>query len=235
MDAAGLGLRIRELRKSVPKRTTEEFGALIGVTGGAVRNWEANGKISPENLVLIAEKCGVSLEWLSTGKGDMPKLPDQLGLTKRDNLTLSTQMFSVNNHSSVGALLDVLATADNGRGEAVVYPSLVVERIARPFVLRDREDAYGLFISGNTMSPALRYGDTAWVDPVLPYAPDMEIVLYRAGAEDKDEKPIFIGTLIGFSDSEWTVEVLKPETRRFVVKRAEWPKCHRIVGKTARR
>ena len=235
MSTGGVGARIRELRKSVPKRTTEEFGALIGVTGGAVRNWEANGRISPENLLLISENLGISLEWLTTGTGVMSIVPEQKRSNGRDNLSRSPLAFSVNDANAGGELLDVIATADNGRGETVMYVKNVVERIVRPMVLRERADAYGLFISGNTMSPALRYGDTAWVDPVLPFAADMEVVLYQADSDDKDEKPIFIATLLGFTDTEWKVEILKPEARKLTIKRSEWPKCHRIVGKTSRR
>jgi len=41
-------------------------------------------------------------------------------------------------------------------------------------------DAYGLLVAAEDMSPAFRPGDTAWVDPLLPYMHDTDVILYRA-------------------------------------------------------
>lgn len=64
-----IGDRIKYLRLLVPKRTQEEFAALLGVSRGAVGNWELNQGIKRENLTLVAQKTGTSVDWLSTGVG----------------------------------------------------------------------------------------------------------------------------------------------------------------------
>ncbi|MFN3656796.1 MAG: XRE family transcriptional regulator [Pseudolabrys sp.] len=50
-------------RLSSPRRT---------ITRGAIGNWELGRGIKGDNLALIAERFGVSLDWLSNGKGQAP-------------------------------------------------------------------------------------------------------------------------------------------------------------------
>jgi transcriptional regulator with XRE-family HTH domain len=64
--------RIRKLRLSRGAQTQAEFAALLGVTRGAVGNWELGKGVKRENLMLIAEKTGAPIDWLLTGKGDFP-------------------------------------------------------------------------------------------------------------------------------------------------------------------
>lgn len=45
------------------------FAAAMGVTRGAVSNWEAGGGITRANLTRAAEITGASIEWLMTGEG----------------------------------------------------------------------------------------------------------------------------------------------------------------------
>ena len=61
-----IGARIREVRGSV---TQETFGKRLGVSRGAVANWERGLGIKRDNMQAIAEKFRVSFEWLATGKG----------------------------------------------------------------------------------------------------------------------------------------------------------------------
>ena len=81
------------------------------------------------------------------------------------------------------------------------------------------------------MAPASRYGDIARIDPMLPQTVDTEVVIYKGDEANGDA---VIGTLIAYDEKEWTVELLKPETK-LNFKRSEWQLCHRIVGENARR
>lgn len=66
-DDKAIAARIKKVRAEADL-TQEGFAARLGdVTRGAVGNWERGLGIKRENLVLIAEKLGVSLEWLATG------------------------------------------------------------------------------------------------------------------------------------------------------------------------
>lgn len=63
--------RIKTVRKSMGL-TQAKFGEMLGVSLMAVQNWEM-GKNGPSNttLQLIAQRAGVSEEWLRTGAGEM--------------------------------------------------------------------------------------------------------------------------------------------------------------------
>lgn len=65
--------RIREVRKTVPgKLTQEEFGARLGVSREVITSYELGRVIPPEpTLRLIATTFKVDYVWLKTGKGSM--------------------------------------------------------------------------------------------------------------------------------------------------------------------
>ena len=70
-----IGKRIRLLRESVPDRTQADFARLLGVSRGAVGNWELGQGIKRENLVLVSQKTGASLDWLMGNNGEDDVLP----------------------------------------------------------------------------------------------------------------------------------------------------------------
>lgn len=65
--------RVREARKLL-KASQEVLAAQVGVTRGAVAQWEMPTGTAPsvENLIKIAGLSGVAFEWLATGRG--PKI-----------------------------------------------------------------------------------------------------------------------------------------------------------------
>jgi transcriptional regulator with XRE-family HTH domain len=70
-----IGKRIKLLRESVPGRTQADFARLLGVSRGAVGNWELGQGIKRENLVLVSQKTGASLDWLMGNNGEDDVLP----------------------------------------------------------------------------------------------------------------------------------------------------------------
>jgi DNA-binding transcriptional regulator YiaG len=70
-----IGKRIKLLRESVPERTQADFARLLGVSRGAVGNWELGQGIKRENLVLASQKTGASLDWLMGNNGEDDVLP----------------------------------------------------------------------------------------------------------------------------------------------------------------
>lgn len=65
-----LGERIRYLRKEILGLNSQaEFAERLGVTRGAVGNWEIGTGVKRTTLQQISEVFDVSLVWLSTGAG----------------------------------------------------------------------------------------------------------------------------------------------------------------------
>lgn len=70
-----MGDRIRQAREML-KLTQAELGAVAGISGTAVSQWESGEtkSVKPEHLFKIARRLGKSAEWLVTGEGtDLPR------------------------------------------------------------------------------------------------------------------------------------------------------------------
>jgi transcriptional regulator with XRE-family HTH domain len=71
MSETSFQQRVKMARDRV-NLTQLELGRLVGVTGGAVSQWEVSGKEPPlETVQKVAEVCRVSLMWLAFGIGDI--------------------------------------------------------------------------------------------------------------------------------------------------------------------
>ena len=71
----GLKDRLREIRKNLPKKTTQEaFAESLGTTRNAIASYEL-GKVIPTDtfIQLLCAKFNISEEWLRTGKEPMHK------------------------------------------------------------------------------------------------------------------------------------------------------------------
>lgn len=69
------GQRIRKMRDVLGIKGTE-LAKRVGVTRGAVGNWELGQGIKRENLQKIAAEFKVSFEWLALNRGEMrPTVP----------------------------------------------------------------------------------------------------------------------------------------------------------------
>ena len=64
--------RIQQAREAAGLNKSQ-LARHVGVTKGAVANWEAPGRAAPstQNLAEVAKALDVSFEWLATGRGPM--------------------------------------------------------------------------------------------------------------------------------------------------------------------
>jgi transcriptional regulator with XRE-family HTH domain len=68
MKAATVGARVKAAREARGFSQTS-FAAAMGVTRGAVSNWDTGAGITRKNLIRAAEITGASIDWLMTGQG----------------------------------------------------------------------------------------------------------------------------------------------------------------------
>lgn len=127
--------------------------------------------------------------------------------------------------------LPVYAAAEGGGGHIIVSTD-AIEFQARPYILESVPDAYGILITGDSMIPAFEPGDTAWVNPKLPPMRDVDVILYQE--DGHGEAKATIKRLIGWTTNEWHLRQYNPP-KDFKLRREEWPKIHRVVGKFSRR
>ena len=124
-------------------------------------------------------------------------------------------------------LVPIYSAAMGGKGHIIIDTN-PIEEARPPDELRRVRDAYGILIVGELMVPAYKPGDVAWVNPHKPIERDTDVVLYHVPPNGEAEA--IIKTLIGLSQREWKLRQYQP-ARDFSESRADWPVCHRIVGK----
>lgn len=127
--------------------------------------------------------------------------------------------------------LPVMAAAMGGDGHVIISFD-PIEYIDRPSYLEHVPDAYGVYIVGDSMYPAYRPSDIAYVHPRLPPAKDTDVVLFHTPPTANAE--CIIKQLNGWDDKQWHLEQFRPASE-FKVDRIDWPVCHRVLGRHNRR
>lgn len=125
------------------------------------------------------------------------------------------------------SVVPIYSAAQGGKGHIIIDFNPIEEARPPEELIRVR-DAYGILIVGDSMVPAYKPGDVAWVNPHKPIERDTDVVLYHVPPNGEAEA--IIKTLIGFSQREWKLRQYQPP-RDFAESRVDWPVCHRIVGK----
>lgn len=235
-----LGKRIRYLRKEVlGMDSQEEFAKAIDptLTRGAVGNWELGKGIKRENLKKIADLYEISFDWLSNGTGDPPKnIPfgDNTGPTKAipfDRRRGEAVRIVTSGGPALernAAMLPVYSAAQGGKGHLIITIEAVDYR-APPAEILTARGAHGILVVGDSMIPAYRPGDIAWVTPHKPPQRDKDVVLYHG--KPSGEAEAMIKHLVSFNDREWKLEQYNPP-EEFTESRQDWPVCHQIHSKT---
>lgn len=72
LDSAAIGKRIKWMRDENMGLSQEAFAKLLGVTRGAVGNWELGKGIKFENIQKMALILDQPVEWIATGRGSKP-------------------------------------------------------------------------------------------------------------------------------------------------------------------
>lgn len=127
----------------------------------------------------------------------------------------------------------VYASAEGGPGE-VLRSADPIDFIPRPAPVAHVKDAYGLVITGTSMAPEFKPGETALVNPQLPQLNDEVYIFY---AEMHGEARATIKHLRRATATEWLVTQHNPpegKKKDFTLSRREWRWAHRVFGKHSR-
>jgi phage repressor protein C with HTH and peptisase S24 domain len=208
---------IREARE---KRdwSQRELGNRVGISQVAVKKIEAGDTLHSKFLPKIAQVLDLDLSELDRSLSGRPQ---NLGFEK-PFITDGRPDFPV------------YSSAEGGPGE-IIRSSDPVDFIPRPTDLAHVRDAYGLLITGNSMAPEYKSGETATVEPHLPVVPDEVYIFY---AELNGEARATIKHLRRATSDRWLVMQHNPPEgmdNNFELPRREWSIAHRVTGKRTRR
>ena len=182
------------------------LAAGLGMT--AVRDILDNRIVSPryQTLEALARLLGVSVGYLANGEATAEAQPQTANV--RD--------------------FPVYGAAQGGPSGAMAMSSDPIQHIARPDPLITVKSSYGIFVVGESMSPAYEQGDIALVHRGLPAKRNSDVILVRREADGTPH--VLIKHLIGWTDDNWRVRQYNPPSE-FDLPRDEWREVETIVGR----
>lgn len=202
----------------------KEVSLTAGLGETYVRDAIKRGRGKLENLIRVAAVLGHPPEWLTSDVRSERK-PARRGETFRPQITPGTELVSRTDR------LPIYAAAMGGSGHMIVTFD-PVQYVKTPTVLETVLGAYGILITGDSMDPEFRAGDMALVNPLLLPMRDETHVFYDHPPGGEAEA--MVKRLVSWNDERWRLRQFNPPLD-FEEHRADWPTCHRVVGKYNRR
>lgn len=121
--------------------------------------------------------------------------------------------------------LPVFASTEAGDG-AMVCGDSAVDHMDRPRGLT-AQGVYGVIVTGESMLPAVRPGDTVVVNPHrVPRREDLCVFRSEQHGEFRSTIKEFVGGTV----DTWRVKRYRPEEKEFTLRRRDWPQCHVVVS-----
>lgn len=127
----------------------------------------------------------------------------------------------------------IYASVEGGTGE-IIRSTDPLDWVPRPAPVAHVKEAYGLVVTGTSMMPEYKPGETALVNPKLPLIGDEVYVFY---SELDGEARATIKHLRRATADHWLVSQHNPpkgKTKDFTLNRREWRWAHRVFGKHSR-
>jgi transcriptional regulator with XRE-family HTH domain len=132
--------------------------------------------------------------------------------------------------------LPIFGATEGGPGQLILDAS-PIDYMKRPAALEGIKDAYGIYVTGDSMVPEFEPADTALVNPRLPPIPGTTCIFYKR-PPFSGEALAMIKRLVRSSSDRWRVRQWNPPDgadAEFDLSKREWSICHRTVGKYSRR
>lgn len=197
MDKTTIGQRIRALRRS-KKLTQVQLAKIAGVSSPAVTEWEKDSYLpKAASLEAIANKFGVTTEYILTGKGD----PEAMQKEQSNVIPVAPRMAPVLSWVQAGTMTNVEAVDMSQVGEWLPIPE------------GECEKCFYLKVQGLSNFPDFQEGDYILVDPTLQFS-DMnsgDIVVVRK-FDDATFKKLVIET-----DGTKYLQALNPEFKPNII------------------
>lgn len=235
-----LGERVKTERKAkgwsqaeLARRVTR---AGYSITQGGIAQIERRGDTEPKSIVQLAQALGLSVNWLQSVKGEKTARPmadddddAQLGLPEGGRRRRPADIASAAQRAAAARPpLQVFASAQGGSEGAMLLSNEPVSWIPRDPRLEGIQDAYGCFVSGDSMEPAYERGNLLLVNPSSDVSPGDDCVFLRETADGS--RYVLIKRLVRRNEASWTVKQYNP-AKTYTLSRREWQKAHLVIGK----
>ncbi len=197
-----------------------------GADKSLVSRWFKGSLPSDQYLARLAALFGIERE-------DLFRRPTSNGEVSRARPRATTAPGTTGTTGDIardnGRQIPVYAITPDASGQSLIAFDPVEHHPAPPDLANVR-GAYGVLIRGDSMAPALRPGDIAWVNPHKLPNHDSDVVLYQLPPETTVEAAAIIKTLVSWTPQDWCLRQYQPP-KEWDESKGEWPICHQIVGK----
>jgi len=122
----------------------------------------------------------------------------------------------------------IFGAAEGGPSGAMSVSSDPIEHSSWPGPLQEVPSGRGMYVVGESMSPAYEQGDIALVHPGLPRRRGTDVVLVRFEADGTQHA--LIKHLVGWTETDWLVRQYNPP-KDYILARTEWPEIQTVVGR----
>ncbi len=214
-----IGEKIRARREQLGLSQAQLGKQAGGISQATVDKIESGQTLRSKFMPQIAQRLGIPLdeiypELAGGPPADVPPpVPGRVILPDRD--------------------FPVYASAEGGPGE-IIRSTDPIDFIPRPAPVAHVKEAYGLVITGESMWPEFKPGETALINPKLPVVGDEVYVFY---SEIDGEGRATIKHLKRAMPDAWHVMQHNPpdgKAKEFRLPRKDWRWAHRVFGKHSR-
>lgn len=206
------------------------------ITQGGIAQIERRGDTEPKSIVQLAQALQVSVTWLQSNRGD--KMVGVIAGDDDDQSLADGGKRGRRGGTAAAAAaaramggrppLQVFASAQGGTEGAMLLSNEPVSWIPRDPRLEGLQDAYGCFVSGDSMEPAYERGNLLLVNPSAEASPGDDCVFLRETADGS--RYVLIKRLVRRNEASWTVKQYNP-AKTYTLSRKEWQKAHLVIGK----
>lgn len=185
--------RLRWARERAGYADAADAIARLGLTGSTYYGHE-NGDRTPRTPKLkeYAHIFNVPFVWLLEGGTEPKELTNALPVSENASEPVERQIYAS------APLLPVYGLATGGPTGHADFNGEVVDRIARPPMLASVNNAYAVYVSGDSMEPRYMPGETVYVHPGKPVRKGHFVVVQVAGVHDGDPPRGFVKRFVGW-------------------------------------
>lgn len=233
VDKSAFGRRVAGRREELGM-TQEDLASATGMKQQGIAAIESGRVSRPRLLREIASTLRTKERWLLWG--EEPKEPEAEGADQQRLEETADNAARIPRARLVGTVRDfpIYSSAEGGLGQIIVSTD-PIDIYPRPAPVEHVKDAYGLYVTGESMIPEFEPGDIAIVNPRLPIIANVTAILY---AEDHGEARATIKRVRRFNDEMWYLRQWNPPPGMepdFTLLRTVWQIGHRVVGRYTRR
>lgn len=153
--------RLKKARKAAGFKSAAEAASALNTPYPTYAGHENGSRgVTTEALELYARRLKVSADWLLNGKGSPPQsTPQPIANREKPNAIIGDKI------DGDGVMVPVYGQAVGGvDGQFLMNGSILYHVMAPPQIAKIA-GAYGVLISGDSMSPRYEDGEVAFVDP----------------------------------------------------------------------